>query len=117
MDDREKEKGSDQEILGTEVKALMNNAIQTIFDDPERDYNHEESDIWMKRLCEYLLTELQKPKKAYKYVVGCTIARKMGAGLHVCTSCYYGPQDGSLTEGFEATKNIFAILSVYWTAI
>ncbi|EPY40648.1 hypothetical protein AGDE_03280 [Angomonas deanei] len=63
------------------------------------------------------MEKLLAMKKPFKYVVHIVIMRKCGAGMHVCSSCYYGQQDGHVGHSHDLSPHLYAVVTVYWCSI
>ena len=135
----ERDKAEDLHLA--DIKAAMTTAVSTAIDDVEtREYSHADSETWIRKVCEVTLEKLQGHRRACKYVVTCTIARNMApkearerekekdgkdkmaekqvsvasAGLHLCTSCYYGQQDGVFSMKSDAATKMHIVTTVFW---
>ncbi|KAF8282338.1 putative dynein light chain Tctex-type [Trypanosoma cruzi] len=128
-DPEEAEKASDHdnamEISGippNDVKNIILQVLSPYFDDEggEDDaqrYDHIKAQGWIQLICDGIMEKLLGMRRPYKYVVHCMIMRKCGAGIHVCSSCYYNQADGWVNHAHDLSAHIYAVVTVYWSVI
>nr|CCC94367.1 putative dynein light chain [Trypanosoma congolense IL3000] len=85
-------------------------------DDAQR-YDHIRAHGWIQLICDGIMEKLLAMRRPYKYVVHCVIMRKSGAGIHLCSSCYYGQADGWVNHAHDLSAHVYAVVSVYWSLI
>ncbi|EKF31257.1 dynein light chain, putative [Trypanosoma cruzi marinkellei] len=129
VDLEEAEKTSDHdnamEISGippNDVKNIILQVLSPYFDDDggEDDaqrYDHIKAQGWIQLICDGIMEKLLGMRRPYKYVVHCMIMRKCGAGIHVCSSCYYNQADGWVNHAHDLSAHIYAVVTVYWSVI
>ncbi|ESL11649.1 dynein light chain [Trypanosoma rangeli SC58] len=123
--ERATEHGSNMEISGippNDVKNIILQVLSPYFDDEggEDDaqrYDHIKAQGWIQLICDGIMEKLLGMRRPYKYVVHCMIMRKCGAGIHVCSSCYYSQADGWVNHAHDLSAHIYAVVTVYWSAI
>lgn len=111
---------NENEVQVEAVKSAVTQALQVLEEESggTKQYDQQRSVEWIRSICEDSLRKLISQRKAYKFVVNVVIARRTGAGLHVCSSAYFGQADGSYTHTLElAPAHLHAIVTVFWTAI
>jgi hypothetical protein len=86
-------------------------------EDIAQRYDHVKSEMWIARICDGIMERLVGLGKPFKYVVHTMVTRKCGAGLHVCSSCYYAPSDGWLSHSHDLSAHLYAVVTVYWCAM
>lgn len=86
-------------------------------EDTAQRYDHAKSHSWIPLICDGIMERLIGLDKPYKYVVHSMIMRKCGAGMHVCSSNYYGQSDGWLSHAHDLSPHIYSVVTVYWSAI
>lgn len=86
-------------------------------EDTAQRYDHEKSQEWITLICDGIMERLIGLGKTYKFVVHCLVMRKCGAGMHVCSSCYYAASDGWLSHAHDLSAHIYAVVTVYWSII
>ncbi|KPI83227.1 putative Dynein-light chain-protein [Leptomonas seymouri] len=86
-------------------------------EDVAQRYDHIKSEMWIARICDGIMERLLGLGKPFKFVVHTMVMRKCGAGLHVCSSCYYAPSDGWLSHSHELSVHLYAVVTVYWCAM
>lgn len=86
-------------------------------EDVAQRYDHVKSEMWIARICDGIMERLVGLGKPFKFVVHTMIMRKCGAGLHVCSSCYYAPSDGWLSHSHDLSAHLYAVVTVYWCAM
>lgn len=86
-------------------------------EDVGQHYDHVESEMWIARICDGIMERLVGLGKPFKFVVHTMVMRKCGAGLHVCSSCYYAPTDGWLSHSHDLSAHLYAVVTVYWCAM
>lgn len=124
------EEGQEQELVGiasNEAKNIILQVLSPYFeddgseggeeDDTAQRYDHIKCKDWIQLICDGILERLVGLGKPYKYVAHCMIMRKCGAGMHVCSSCYYGAGDGWVSHAHDLSAHIYAVVTVYWLAI
>jgi hypothetical protein len=105
-------------ITPEEVKSIIKDCTQTVLDEEENmQYDHTKSLHWINRINETCLDGLTKLRKPYKFIISVMIMRKTGAGMHICSSAYWGQQDNSIIEAYDASKHIYAVINVHWIAV
>lgn len=114
-------------IASNEVKNIILQVLSPYFEDDGSDggdeedtaqrYDHLKCKTWIQLICDGIQERLLGLGKAYKYVTHCMIMRKCGAGMHVCSSCYYGAADGWVSHAHDLSAHIYAVVTVYWCAI
>ncbi|CCW61248.1 unnamed protein product [Phytomonas sp. EM1] len=87
------------------------------YNDTAQRYDHNKSMAWTQLICDGIMKKLILMDKPFKYVVHCMIMRKTGAGIHVCSSNYYGQSDGCLSHSHDLNPHIYAAVTVYWSGI
>ncbi|CCW69162.1 unnamed protein product [Phytomonas sp. Hart1] len=87
------------------------------YNDTAQRYDHNKSLAWTQLICDGIMKKLILMDKPFKYVVHCMIMRKTGAGIHVCSSNFYGPIDGCLSHSHDLNPHIYAAITVYWSGI
>lgn len=120
----------EQELVGiasNEVKNIILQVLSPYFEDDGTEggededtaqrYDHIKCKSWIQLICDGILERLLALGKPYKYVAHCMIMRKCGAGMHVCSSCYYGAADGWVSHAHDLSAHIYAVVTVYWLAI
>lgn len=128
-EDKEEE-GQEPEVVGiasNEVKNIILQVLSPYFEDDgseggeEEDtaqrYDHVKCKDWIQLICDGILERLVGLGKPYKYVTHCMIMRKCGAGMHVCSSCFYGTGDGWVSHAHDLSAHIYAVVTVYWLCI
>lgn len=86
-------------------------------EDVAQRYDHVKAEMWIARICDGIMERLVGLGKPFKFVVHTMIMRKCGAGLHVCSSCYYAPTDGWLSHSHDLSAHLYAVVTVYWCAM
>lgn len=114
-------------IASNEVKNIILQVLSPYFEDDGSDggdeedtaqrYDHLKCKSWIQLICDGIQERLLGLGKPYKYVTHCMIMRKCGAGMHVCSSCYYGAADGWVSHAHDLSAHIYAVVTVYWCAI
>lgn len=114
-------------IASNEVKNVILQVLSPYFEDDgteggdEEDtaqrYDHLKCKTWVQLICDGIQERLLAFGKPYKYVAHCVIMRKSGAGMHVCSSCYYGAADGWVSHAHDLSAHIYAVVTVYWCAV
>ncbi|KPA78554.1 putative Dynein-light chain-protein [Leptomonas pyrrhocoris] len=89
---------------------------EEISEDVAQRYDHVKSEMWIARICDGIMERLVGLGKPFKFVVHAMVMRKCGAGLHVCSSCYYAPSDGWLSHSHDLSAHLYAVVTVYWCA-
>lgn len=128
--EEKEEEGQEQELVGiasNEVKNIILQVLSPYFEDDgseggeEEDtaqrYDHVKCKDWIQLICDGILERLIGLGKPYKYVAHCMIMRKCGAGMHVCSSCFYGTADGWVSHAHDLSAHIYAVVTVYWLTI
>lgn len=124
--------GDDQQeevagVSSSEVKNIILQVLSPYFEDDgteggeEEDtaqrYDHLKCKNWIQLICDGILERLLALGKPFKYIAHCMIMRKCGAGMHVCSSCYFGPADGWVSHAHDLSAHIYAVVTVYWLPI
>ncbi|RNF26143.1 dynein light chain [Trypanosoma conorhini] len=109
-------------IPPNDVKNIILQVLSPYFDDEggEDDaqrYDHVKAQGWIQLICDGIMEKLLGMRRPYKYVVHCMIMRKCGAGIHVCSSCYYSQADGWVNHAHDLSAHIYAVVTVYWSVI
>lgn len=86
-------------------------------EDVAQRYDHTKAEMWIARICDGIMERLVGLGKPFKFVVHTMVMRKCGAGLHVCSSCYYAPSDGWLSHAHDLSAHLYAVVTVYWCAM
>ncbi len=115
----EKDKAQEELLISSEdIKVVVKDAMQAVLEETENvQYDHVKSAHWVNRICEICLAKLTAKRKPYKFIVNALIMRKTGAGLHVCSSAFWGQNDSSVCEAYDGSKFICAVVTVHWLAI
>ncbi|ORC92664.1 putative dynein light chain [Trypanosoma theileri] len=105
-----------------DVKNIILQVLSPYFDDEggeddAQHYDHIKAQGWIQLICDGIMEKLLGMRRPYKYVVHCMIMRKCGAGVHVCSSCYYSQADGWVNHAHDLSAHIYAVVTVYWSAI
>lgn len=109
MDDDE------NQFVVDDVSKIINDTIEATIGGSM--YQQDKVNTWSAAVSEQCLNALSKLKKAFKYVVTCSIMQKTGAGLHTASSCYWdSATDGTCTVRWE-NKTMYCIVSVFGLAI
>lgn len=119
-DDKDKAPISEDAIAPSDVKNVITQALSPHFDDEgdiQHRYQHNKAQVWINSICETILDKLIKLRKPYKYVVNTMVMRKSGAGMHVCSSCYYGQADGWISHAHDLSQWLYCVVTVYWSAV
>ncbi|GET87784.1 dynein-light chain-protein, putative [Leishmania tarentolae] len=111
-------------VPGVDVEALPSAAEpSTLSMEEERDgddsaqrYDHFKAQEWVALVCDGIMERLVALGKPFKFVVHAMVMRKCGAGVHVCSSCYYAPMDGWLSHAHDLSAHLYAVVTVYWCA-
>ncbi|KEG09214.1 putative dynein light chain [Trypanosoma grayi] len=109
-------------VLPNDVKNIILQVLSPYFDDEggEDDaqrYDHIKAQGWIQLICDGIMEKLLSMRRPYKFVTHCMIMRKCGAGIHVCSSCYYSQADGWVNHAHDLSAHIYAVVSVYWSVI
>ncbi|EAN78710.1 dynein light chain Tctex-type, putative [Trypanosoma equiperdum] len=109
-------------VPANDVKNIILQVLSPCFDDEggEDDaqrYDHIKAHGWIQHICDGIMEKLLAMRRPYKYVVHCVIMRKSGAGIHLCSSCYYGQADGWVNHAHDLSAHVYAVVSVYWSVI
>ncbi|KAK7196801.1 Dynein light chain Tctex-type [Novymonas esmeraldas] len=86
-------------------------------EDTAQRYDHFKSEEWIALVCDGIMERLVALGKPFKFVVHAMVMRKCGAGVHVCSSCYYAPTDGWLSHAHDLSAHLYAVVTVYWCAV
>lgn len=86
-------------------------------DDTAQRYDHFKAEEWVALVCDGIMERLVALGKPFKFVVHAMVMRKCGAGVHVCSSCYYAPMDGWLSHAHDLSAHLYAVVTVYWCAV
>lgn len=86
-------------------------------EDTAQRYDHFKSEEWIALVCDGITERLVALGKPFKFVVHSMVMRKSGAGVHVCSSCYYAPTDGWLSHAHDLSAHLYAVVTVYWCAV
>lgn len=116
----EKEKNLEDAMPVDEIKSQIKNVFSTVLEEEgegTQQYDHNKANVWISKMCDQCLDKLIKMRKPYKFVVNAMIMRRNGAGMHVCSSAYYGPNDGCICEKYDVSAYLYCVITVYWCAI
>ncbi|KAG5507610.1 hypothetical protein JKF63_06559 [Porcisia hertigi] len=80
-------------------------------------YDHFKAQEWIALVCDGIMERLVALGKPFKFVVHSMVMRKCGAGVHVCSSCYYAPTDGWLSHAHDLSEHLYVVVTVYWCAV
>jgi dynein light chain Tctex-type 1 len=124
-DKTDKAGGAAEEALNADdVRAIAKNMVAQVLEEEVLEeggqtppYSHAKAAMWVQKILETTMEKLVRLRKPYKYVLHVTVARKVGAGLHVANSCYFSPHDGSVTEIYDASEHLFCSVTVFWTGL
>ena len=111
---------SEDAIVATDVKNIVTQALSPHFDDEgdiQHRYDHNKAQVWINSICDTVMDKLTKLRKPYKYVVHSLVMKKSGAGMHVCSSCYYSVTDGWMSHEHTLSPWLYCVVSVYWSAV
>ncbi|KAI5688762.1 Tctex1 family [Leishmania braziliensis] len=86
-------------------------------EDTAQRYDHFKAEEWIALVCDSIMERLVALGKPFKFVVHAMVTRKCGAGVHVCSSCYYAPMDGWLSHAHDLSAHLYAVVTVYWCAV
>ncbi|KAG5481043.1 hypothetical protein LSCM1_06719 [Leishmania martiniquensis] len=86
-------------------------------EDTAQRYDHFKAEEWIALVCDGIMERLVALGKPFKFVVHAMVMRKCGAGVHVCSSCYYAPTDGWLSHTHDLSAHLYAVVTVYWCAV
>ncbi|CAG9572458.1 putative dynein-light chain-protein [Leishmania major strain Friedlin] len=86
-------------------------------DDTAQRYDHFKAEEWVALVCDGIMERLVALGKPFKFVVHAMVMRKCGAGVHVCSSCYYAPMDGWLSHAHDLSAHLYVVVTVYWCAV
>ncbi|XP_017769173.1 PREDICTED: dynein light chain Tctex-type-like [Nicrophorus vespilloides] len=111
----EKMDDDENQFVVEDVSKIINDTIEATIGG--NTYQQDRVNQWSAAVSEQCLSALSKLKKAFKYVVTCSIMQKSGAGLHTASSCYWdSATDGTCTVRWE-NKTMYCIVSVFGLAI
>merc|ERR1712130_160315 len=77
----------DEELMFDQsaISKLANESVSNIIG--EKMFNEKDSKIWMNKIVESVLTQLQTLQKPFKYIVTVLLEQKNGAGLYSSSDC------------------------------
>ena len=111
-----------EELINVDdVKMQVKSAIAGVLEEQEGEsklrYDHNKATQWITRIIESVMEKCIKYKKPYKYVVNCAIVHKAGAGVHICSSAHFSPQDGIVSDVFDLNETLYCAVTLYWVAL
>jgi hypothetical protein len=119
MADAEKQVAEDAISLD-DVKSAVKYALTAILEeegDQSLVYDHNKSSDWIAKICEISVERCVRMKKPFKYICNAVIVRKTGAGVHVCSSAHFSPQDGCVCEVFDMNESLYCAVTMYWVSL
>lgn len=83
----------------------------------ETQYDAKKGQQWIDGINTEVLDKLQGLSQNFKYVVSTTIIQKVGAGIHVSSTCFWEQQaDGNITFRWE-NPTMYVIVQVFGLAL
>lgn len=115
-EDKEKQ---EEAIPVDDIKSSIKNVFSTVLEEEgeAQQYDHQKANVWITKMCDQCMERLTKLRKPYKFVVQAMVMRKTGAGMHVCSSAFYGQNDNCVCESHDVSKYLYCVITVYWVAI
>jgi len=114
------DKTPEEMLIPGDIKNLVSQVLSPYFDDEgdvQHTYDHNKSVTWIRGICDSVVEKLVRLRKPYKYVVHMLVMRKCGAGMHVCSSCYYTSSDGWMSHAYDLSPWLYCVVTVYWSTI
>ena len=119
-DEKEKAPPADDMIQQTEVQTITKGAISNVLEDESGTlrYDHSKAQTWINKISRETMEHLVKLRKPYKYIVNVLVMKHTGAGMHVCSSTFFGQNDGCYCQSQSAeNSDIYCVVTVHWVAI
>ena len=117
----DKDQNQDELMNVDDMKIHLKGAIAGVFEEQEGEsnlkYDHTKAAKWIADICENVMEKCLKYKKPFKYIVNAVIVHKAGAGVHICSSAHFSPNDGIISDVVDLNKHIYCAVTVYWVAL